>query len=280
MRGLTNPTYSTCYVNSAIQFLFHSSPDLTRFFRDNVYEGDCKITKEYQKLSNALLELGQEDNPVDTSLFLDALFQKFKVFHVGEQGDASEVFVFLIDTFESSIGKEFIHDIFSGVLEQVTTYHKDSDVDKYAPPAPTSDLYRESRRIEIFTTLCMLVTEPTGLEDLVKEYLQPESFEGYKDDEEVVHALAVKFNVIKRWPRATVFVFSQPFHKFNTQIPLEWEGRKLVAAVLHRGTIRNGHYALVVLVRDHWYMKSDEMVVKSEDKIEDFVGEISMAVYR
>jgi len=280
MRGLTNPTYSTCYVNSAIQFLFHSSPDLTRFFRDNVYEGECKITKEYQKLSNALLELGKEDDPVDTLPFLDALFDKFKVFQEGEQGDAGEVFVFLVDCLEKSISKEFIHDIFAGVLEQITTFHKDSDLDKFAPPVPTNDMYRESKRIENFTTLCLLVSEPSGLEDLVKEHLQPEAFEGYRDDDGVVHARAVKFCTVKRWPKVTVFIFSQPYHKFNTQIPLEWEGRKLIAAVLHRGTIRNGHYALVVLVRDQWYMKSDESVVKSADKIQDFVGEISMAVYR
>ena len=54
----------------------------------------------------------KEEKAVDASEFVAALEERFSGFEAGQQGDASEVIIGLLDVFETSIGKDFIHGIF------------------------------------------------------------------------------------------------------------------------------------------------------------------------
>jgi ubiquitin C-terminal hydrolase len=53
--------------------------------------------------------------------------------------------------------------------------------------------------------------------------------------------------------------------KFPIEIPEEFEGHRLYAAVIHQGIQLGGHYALVVRRYDKWYLKDDDSVTELKE---------------
>ena len=219
-------------------------------------------------LSNSLME--KEEKAVDASEFVAALEERFSGFEAGQQGDASEVIIGLLDVFETSIGKDFIHGIFGGEMEQVVTYRKDAD----------SGDVEESATSERFTALHIQVNEPTTFQHLYEQFEEPEGIEDYKDSSGKSHAVAIKHHLVRHWPKVILVVFEQYYYKFNIHLPLMWNGKSLVAAIIHKGSQHGGHYAVIVQNKGEWWLKEDDEVTLSEAKIEDFIAEVAVAAYR
>ena len=122
------------------------------------------------------------------------------------------------------------------------------------------DVFENSIGLKVFSplpTLILSVNEPSSLEDLLEESGEP-----------------------SEWPQVLSFTFAMYDHKFPVTIPFEFKNRKLFAIVLHRGCTEGGHYALLVKVRDKWYIKEDAIVYELPCGIEDMRGEFYMAFYR
>jgi ubiquitin C-terminal hydrolase len=181
------------------------------------YTGQCAITTEYQKVLRQLFIRGTEE-PVDPGHLLGAFRERFPGFVTGVQHDAQEVILLLIDVFEKSI-----------------------DLKVFSP----------------LPTLILSVLEPTSLEDLLEETVEP-----------------------IEWPQVISFTFAMYDHKFPVTIPFCFMDRRLFAVVLHKGCTEGGHYALLVKVRDKWYIKEDERVYELPCGIEYMRGEFYMAFYR
>ena len=258
MRGLWN-LGNTCYFNTAIQCLAHVPP-LSKHFFDAEYMGPCDITREYQKVVRQLFAKGKND-PVSPSDLFGAFRVRFPEFGDGRQHDAQEVILHLIDVFEDSLGKDFVTDLFNGEETQVTSWTTG-----------------HSEQKSTFTTLLLDVTEPCRLQDLLKDRTEPILVENYKDDSGKEHTARVQRQV-SRWPKFTNFSFSMYDYKFPIEIPLEFEGLRLFACVLHQGNKNGGHYALLVRRYNEWFIKDDVTVQKIPD-IKVVRGEFYQAWYR
>jgi len=82
------------------------------------------------------------------------------------------------------------------------------------------------------------------------------------------------------WPKIISFTFSMYNHKFPITIPFQFEERSLFAIVMHKGYTEAGHYALLVKVKNNWYIKEDEKVWEIPCDITEMRGEWYMAFYR
>lgn len=259
MRGLWN-LGNTCFFNTAVQCLAHTPPLTKHFFSLN-YEGDCDVTREYQNVVKQLFIKGKTD-PVNPRDLFGAFRTRFPEFADGSQHDAQEVILHLIDVFEHSLGKEFITDLFNGTELQETSWSEGTSIIRTP-----------------FTTLLLDVTEPTNLHDLLQKRMNPISVQNYIDSGGKTHESATINNRIEKWPKFISFSFSMYDHKFPIEIPLEFEGRKLFACVLHRGHKNNGHYALLVRRFNQWYVKDDESVTIVPE-FKTLRGEFYLAFYR
>jgi len=122
------------------------------------------------------------------------------------------------------------------------------------------DVFEKSIGLKVFSplpTVVLGVFEPSSLADLLEEAGEP-----------------------KEWPQVLSFTFAMYDHKFPVTIPLDFRNRRLFAVVLHKGCTESGHYALLVKVRDKWYIKEDATVYELPCGIEDMRGEFYMAFYR
>jgi ubiquitin C-terminal hydrolase len=260
MRGLWN-LGATCWFNTAIQCLAHVPPLSAHFFK-TPYEGPCDITREYQKVVRQLF-IKDKTDPVNPSDLLGAFRARFPQFTGHQQHDAQEAILLLIDVFETSLGKEFIQDLFNGEEVQTTLWETGS-----------SEVRTQ------FTTMLMDVSEPCRLQDLIDERQEPVALEGYIDTQGRTHAKASVDRKVSRWPKFTSFSFSMyESHKFPVELPMDFKGLKLFACILHQGNMNGGHYALLVRRYDKWYVK-DDASVNEIPNIETMKGEFYMAFYR
>jgi len=260
MRGLWN-IGNSCWFNTSIQCLAHVPPLTKHLFSLPPYTGPCDITREYQKIVRELFTKDKTE-PVSPSDLLGAFRLRFPQFVTGQQHDAQEAILLLIDVFEQSLGKELIQEIFNGEDSQETLWNDGMSTVK----SP-------------FTTLVLDVSEPCRLQDLLEDRFEERNIEGYVDAQGRTHEVAGIRNRVSKWPRIVSFSFSMYDYKFPIEIPFEFEGKKLFACVLHQGVQRGGHYALLVRRFEKWYIKDDESVREIPD-IKTFKGEWYQAWYR
>jgi ubiquitin C-terminal hydrolase len=194
------------------------------------------------------LFIKNENSPISARELWEAFSTKYTRFSDGCQHDAQEVVILLIDIFEKSLGKEFIGDLFFGEECQITK--------------------GETKNIP-FGTMILNVTSPSLLNDLVKQREEPVL---------VDNSSSLETKVV-RWPKFINFTFSMYDRKFPIEIPLEFEGRKLFACIIHQGVLNGGHYALLVRRFNTWYIKDDEHV-RPVPNIEVMKGEFYQAWYR
>ena len=243
MRGLRN-CGNTCYFNTAIQCLAHV-PQLSNHLMKNKYKGECPVTREYQLLVRELFNKSESRAACPLPL-IGAFRAKFLRFDNLNQHDSQEVILCLIDTFEETLGKEFIKNIFNGEETTETVYPGGKSV------------YRN----DFVTMLFHLSGGTVDLMDLVKNKNNFQKISGYKDESGVEHAEAETRTTVTRWPEIISFTFGMYGQKTIIKIPQEFEGKRLFAAVVHSGGVNGGHYALAVKRHDVWYLKDDESILK------------------
>lgn len=258
MRGLVN-LGNTCYFSTAVQCLVHVPP-LSKYFFENSYNGNCEITREYQRVAMDLFRV-HESGPVDPSGLLDAFRSKFPEFGHG-QHDAQEVVIILLDVFEKSLGKDLIQGIFNGRETQEVAW----------PRGKTS-------RVMPFTVLLIDVGAESTLQELVDRRADPVPIENYTDDSGETHPVAAIRNVITEWPRVLGVSFSMYTNKYPIHVPLEFQGLRLFSCIIHHGIQHGGHYVLLVRRYDRWYIKDDEDV-REVPEPKDMKGSFYMAWYR
>jgi ubiquitin C-terminal hydrolase len=122
------------------------------------------------------------------------------------------------------------------------------------------DVFEKSINLKVFSplpTFVLPVLEPSSLAELLDEAEEPAG-----------------------WPEIISFTFCMYDHKFPVSIPFNFNDRRLFAVVLHKGSKDCGHYAILVKVREKWYIKEDETIYELLCGIDTMRGEFYMAFYR
>lgn len=257
-KGLAN-IGNTCYMNSALQCLVHI-PDLTNHLLKNGYDGPCELTREYALLVKDLWRDKSSKYAVPRE-FHAAFTKKYPTFANLQPHDVQEVILKLIDTFEASLGKEFIRSIFNGQEVQEVTFPK-------GVSTKTNDLT---------AIVLMPKKQNQTIEDLMKEREGLDAFSGYVDDEGNTWNAAVTRTYITRFPNILVVSFSQYDAKYTVRVPATYNGYALFGLVVHYGSIHGGHYAAFTKHKGVWRYIDDDTIVEQEPPE---AGEYYVAVYK
>jgi ubiquitin C-terminal hydrolase len=212
---------------------------------------ECQFTKEYQIVLCELFRKGVE-TPVDPSRLLCEFRRRFPAFASG-QHDAHEVVTIVIDLLEKSLGCKLVQNIFNGTEVQETWWnvYKEGEIQRCS-----------SHKESDFVSRIYWPTKNSTLQEVITEGANPQTIEGYTDDDGQTHTVAYTRTVVKRWPRVTGITFAMYEQKHTIQVPMEFEGKKLFGLILHSGICQGGHYVLVVRRHNIWYLKDDESVTE------------------
>ena len=239
MRGLKN-LGNTCYANAAVQALA-LVPAVTRYLlcwpdNERAVGDDEALVRAYASLLAQMYPKIRKSGPLepalDTSEFMSALRARYPQFTEGEQHDAVEVMLRVVDSIECVTGKQFMDDIFCGKMEQTVQEGGDERVSEQS-----------------FGFISLDVHETSTLEELVADSLLP----CYVSDSNT--------RIVRRvleWPKTTIFTFNVFDYHFLITLPYTYCGRKLVAVILHFGdAYTGGHYGTAVRLRDQWWETND-----------------------
>lgn len=257
-KGLSN-LGNTCYMNSALQCLSHV-PNLSNFLLKNGYDGQCEVTREYSKLIKDLWR-NKEVMYVNPRSFHTAFTKKYPSFANIQPHDVQEVILKLIDTFEASLGRDFVRSIFNGKEVQEVTYPKGI-----------------SKKENDITTIVVTPTAQNQiLDELMKQREGLDAFSGYTDDNGNTWNAAVTRTYVTQLPNILVVSFSQYAAKYTVRVPQKYEGYVLFGLVVHYGSTYGGHYASYVKHRGVWRYIDDDTIIEREP---NEAGEYYVAFYK
>ena len=206
---------NTCFINSILQCL--SIPELHEWFKTATK--DSLLFNEYKDIQNMMVEY----ESIIPNRFVNIVYHQLH-FTPGQQGDAHELLLYLLDEMDCPLfkGKQISH---------------------------LSDTNTE----EAFFSLEVPVM-PT-LEQSIQSYMKPEEVEW-------MNKKVLKWYEIIEYPHL-LWITLKRFDNQNNkndeliQIPFEIGIYELIAICNHDGNTNYGHYTAMVK-RDQWYECNDE----------------------
>ena len=249
---------NTCYFNSALQALLQV-PSLSNFFILKDYTGPCEFTKAYQQL---VRDQWMIKNCTISPRHILGLFQtKFKNFKSGEQHDAQEAFVCMIDILDETI--PIVKKIFYGkkVQEVVFPNGKSKTFDNFS------------------VNILFPIKQSQTISELIQNSQEWQAIEKYQDDDGKVWDAAATRSVFWELPKTLAFTLGikapikleehldmkKFIHQESTQANTMYE---LMATCVHQGRAvasnwhSSGHYIAYTKHRGQWYLKNDTLVQK------------------
>lgn len=257
-KGLAN-LGNTCYMNSALQCLTHV-PALSNHLLKNGYDGPCDVTREYSKLVKELWR-NKEAMYIIPRDFHTAFTKKYPSFANLQPHDVQEVLLSLIDTFEASLGKDFIRSVFNGKEIQEVTYPK--GVSK--------------KENDVTTVVVTPTRQNQTLDELIEQRGGLDAFSGYTDDDGNTWHAAVTRTYITQSPDMLIVSFSQYAAKYTVRVPQRYNNYALFGLVVHYGSTYGGHYAAYVKHKGVWRYIDDDTVTEREP---DEAGEYYLAFFK
>jgi len=240
MKGLIN-LGATCYFNSIIQCLFQIPP-LVNVLLAKPYNGDCKITKEFQILARDMWNSNAEVLSPE-NLFREFV-NKYRAFNSLQQQDAQEAFLLVLDILEKEL--HFVTGIFSTEMAQETV-------------CPTG----VSKTTEKMTINMINIEKDCEIKEALAEYTKWNIVDGYTDNNNVTHRFANVRKYFRVLPTILVLTFSMYVRKNRIKLDeeIEIEGSKysLFASCVHHGNTKKGHYIAYTKHKDSWYVKDDDV---------------------
>lgn len=224
------------------------------------YNGNCEFTKEYLKLLRQFWNLKNNLEICDTRKILKIFRDKFSKFNNSQEHDAQEVLFLILDILHKSIRFEtstrnvenvewnkkknsLVKDLFYGQIEKSVIYPGGKSV-----------------TLENCANVMFTPTKNTSLEELLTDFKKDEVIQGYKDNTDKQHHVAILKNELINQPRNLIFSFNMYFKKFKINIPQTLGNYKLVACCVHYGNLGSGHYIAITKHKGKWYLKDDDKV--------------------
>jgi ubiquitin C-terminal hydrolase len=216
MKGMPN-FGNTCYFNSVLQCLLRVAP----------VTGDSEFLQEYQKLFKS----GDEQSFIDTREVLKLFRNRFKQFDNGDQHDASEALICLLELLEPEV-----KDLVTSKLLQETVCTSGKTVRKEE------------------TSVVTLAPHNENIEDAFKRFTEWNTLDNYEDDNGKVWNVAVTRTLFECLPKVLIVSVT---HKTNLKIHEFLGSFELVATCVHAGNHMSGHYGAFIKHDEKWFLMDD-----------------------
>lgn len=292
MKGLPNAG-QTCYFNAAVQCLAYC-PNLTNYMLAGCAATDVNAKRKgASAVAAAFAAFVKEywtvegDGPDPSDLF--AVFAKACKFKTNTQHDAHEALVCLLDKLHEGLSRLKPGDLSVALRPEVC---RKPWVDSLKSECSVvSEVFRGQLETQIqapgytsvsydhFTCLSLAVGDSTSLALCLQRHMAPEAVLDFKvDDQTVVEAsLAKRFAYL---PRVLVVQLKRfdgrakidRFVDYPAELDLSAYAApqcqhhyQLFAVCMHRGTMDDGHYAVLGEVKGKWFAMDDETVTPVTD---------------
>ena len=241
---------NTCYFNSALQVLLQV-PSLSNFFILRDYKGPCEFTRAYQQL---VRDQWMVKSCVVCPRTILGLFQtKFNHFRKGEQHDAQEAFVCMVDIIDETV--PIVKKIFYGKKVQEVVF-------------PNG----KSKTFDNFSVNILFPTKPSQtISELIETSQEWQAIEKYQADDGTVWDAAATRSVFWDLPKSLAFTLGLKapikleeyldmkrfLHPDSPHVGTQYE---LMATCVHQGGSSSGHYIAFTKHRGLWRLKNDAHV--------------------
>ena len=242
MHGFIN-LGNTCYFNSAIQLLLHVH-EISAHIIDNKYTGECKFTKEYEKLIHIYFKT--PDVKVFTiGPILNEFVKVFPRFKIGEPHDAQDAVFCIIDILEKSY--PFIKELIYGKTKQVTI----SPVSKNTHESPFCiHILNVERNIKC-------------LKKMIEKGYKWNTLEDYVDNNGKKHHVATTRTTFLKYPKILFISFDKKSYvEIEEQLILDDNVYNLRSSIIHKGIQYGGHYMSIIKRGDDWLIQDDDNLGK------------------
>jgi len=260
MNGLKN-IGNTCYLNSALQMIFHSDGFIKLIEQNKDNE---KINIIYEFITN------KKDNPKDIKKLVE---DKCKSFVGSKQHDAGEFLTYFLDVISENV-KEKLTDIY-GIEINTRLKCKIKSCLNVVMKQNTNNL------------LILEINNNTTLDDIYRESKKCYTLDNdnmYHCEKCNVKRITSIKTLTTKWPNELIILLKR-YQQNGTRIdknnnyiniPLTWRHNyKIKGAIIHSGTLYGGHYIYVSCVNDKYYLFDDSSVKEINEN--QFTGYLSRA---
>lgn len=238
MKGLRN-CGNTCYFNTSLQCLL-SIPVLSNHLIDHPYSGECEFTKLYSQLVHIYWNKTQE-GVINVEALLRAFQRHFPRFIVGQQHDAQEAILCMMDILEKQITE--IKQWFYGKKVQEVVW----------PGGKTSTE----------EDFCIHLTNSNGRDmgEMLRKSTEWGVVENFEDKEGKIHHLATTRMLFSKLPKILLISFdTKSYLKIIEKLYIDRAEYNLISSAIHTGIQYDGHYVSFIKHKGLWYYINDDVV--------------------
>lgn len=242
MKGILN-VGNSCYFNTSLQCLVHLHMIKSQFI-DQEYDGPCSFTKLFCEFTRKYWD-DTTKITFNANGLLNEFIKEFPRFVVGQQHDAQEAVLCIIDILERSVPDLKKH--FYGKKIQETIW-------------PGGKKTHE----EVFS-IHILCSTSNNLREMMMNSVKWNTLSDYEDDDGKVHHVATTRCLFSEYPSVLMISFDKRGQfEVIEQMTIDGHEYELVATAIHMGVQRGGHYLAFTKTDDQWYYKDDDVVTLQE----------------
>lgn len=298
MKGFLN-LGQTCYFNAAVQCLVFA-PNCTNYLLEGAETNDVNpkrklagaLAHEFAQLVREYWSSGAEGDVAHVEPLFVAFCKACKGFKVGEQHDAHEAMVCMLDKIHEGLSRMKPGDL--AVSKQAGVSGSAWVSDLKSETSIVSEVFRgqvqvrvsgpgyESVTYDHFTSISLAITESSNLMACVQRFMAPETIPNYNESESGKRMTVTMYRTFTYLPRV-LLVHLKRFdgkggkvdkfvdYPFELSLGVHAPGDvvaphyQLCAVCLHRGTADSGHYAACCEVHDKWFLLDDQLCTPLDD---------------
>jgi len=242
MKGFVN-LGNTCYFNTSIQCLLQI-PQLSNYFINNAYTGNCKFTKLYSTLVR--LYWSQEHKGcINIKQLIHQFYDKFPRFKNNSQHDAQESVLCIIDILETSIPE--LKQLFYGKKTQETIWPGGKNM------------------IDEDFSIHIVRSNGKDLGEMLSKSTDWNYIEDFTDNDGKKYNVATTRMLFSKLSPVLMISFDTKSNvNVVENIIIDKFKYKLISTAIHVGHQHDGHYVSFVNNGNQWYYINDDFVEKQD----------------